>query len=71
MHETADGELAVLHDLGSLLAASQDAEINAPAMQAIHSVVDLRHATVHVGSSLSCGIDGIRWRPGGKCSDLK
>jgi len=69
VHETADGELAVLHDLGSMLAASRDAEVNAAPLQAIRGAgIDLQKATVQVGQLAvvhcqvlaECVLEGVR-----------
>ena len=49
MQETADGELVVLHDLPSLLAASLGAPANAAAAAALRAAgVDPATAGVHV-----------------------
>ncbi|KAK9826407.1 hypothetical protein WJX81_000835 [Elliptochloris bilobata] len=48
VHETADGELVVLHDLPSLLAASLGAPANAAAAEALHAAgIDARTACAH------------------------
>ena len=49
VQETKDGELVVLHDLRSVLAASADAERNATAVKdLLDSGLDLQHTKVEV-----------------------
>lgn len=67
LQETADGELVVLHDLPSLLAASLGAPVNAAAAAALRSAgVNSATACVHVrqqprlshGYSAACKLSG-------------
>ena len=57
LQESKDGNLMVLHDLGSVLAACQDAPANQSILQELKTQgLDIRHAKVQVSLSASINI---------------